>query len=102
MTTKAEICRSGTSLQLLARDRAAELGRRLGAGESKAALARDFGLDRTTVYRYIGRQQANTPSPEGAREASRLIQTDTHCPCGDPKVLALGLCSTCYTLKGKD
>lgn len=44
--------------RLLAPDRAAELNRRLGTGESKAALAREFGLDRTTVYRYIGRAKA--------------------------------------------
>lgn len=25
-----------------------------------------------------------------------------HCPCGRPKVLAKGLCSTCYTLKRQD
>ena len=25
-----------------------------------------------------------------------------HCPCGKAKVLALGLCSTCYTLKRQD
>ena len=25
-----------------------------------------------------------------------------HCPCGHAKVLALGLCSTCYTLKRQD
>ena len=25
-----------------------------------------------------------------------------HCPCGNPKVLARGLCSTCYTLKRQD
>ena len=25
-----------------------------------------------------------------------------HCPCGAEKVLALGLCSTCYTLKRQD
>jgi len=24
------------------------------------------------------------------------------CPCGKPKVLAMGLCSTCYTLKRQD
>jgi len=41
--------------RLLTPDRAAELSRRLGDGESKAALAREFGLDRTTVYRYIAR-----------------------------------------------
>ncbi len=44
--------------RLLTPDRAAELTRRLGEGESKAALAREFKLDRTTVYRYIGRAQA--------------------------------------------
>jgi DNA invertase Pin-like site-specific DNA recombinase len=36
----------------------AELGRRLDLGESKAALAREFELDRTTIYRYIGRAAA--------------------------------------------
>ena len=46
--------------RLLTPDRAAELTRRLGEGESKAALAREFKLDRTTVYRYIGRAQAKT------------------------------------------
>jgi hypothetical protein len=25
-----------------------------------------------------------------------------HCPCGNHKVLALGLCATCYTLKRQD
>ena len=44
--------------RLLTPDRATELTRRLGEGESKAALAREFKLDRTTVYRYIGRAQA--------------------------------------------
>jgi DNA invertase Pin-like site-specific DNA recombinase len=44
--------------RLLAPERAAEPGRRLGGGESKAALAGEFGIDRTTVYRYIGRATA--------------------------------------------
>ncbi len=44
--------------RLLTPDRAVELTRRLGLGESKAALAREFKLDRTTVYRYIGRAKA--------------------------------------------
>lgn len=43
--------------RLLTPGRAAELTRRLGEGESKAALAREFKLDRTTVYRYIRRAQ---------------------------------------------
>lgn len=41
--------------RLLSPDRAAELSRRLGEGEGKAALAREFGVDRTTVYRYLRR-----------------------------------------------
>jgi len=37
--------------------RTAELRRRLAKGESKAALAREFGIDRTTVYRYAKRKE---------------------------------------------
>ncbi len=48
--------------RLLTPDRATELSRRLGEGESKAALAREFGLDRTTVYRYIARAAAKRVS----------------------------------------
>jgi 5-methylcytosine-specific restriction endonuclease McrA len=33
---------------------------------------------------------------------TRLAQRVMHCPCGNPKVLALGLCPTCYTLKRQD
>ena len=51
--------------RLLTADRAAELSRRLGDGESKAALAREIGLDRMTVYRYIGRA-AKAGSRQGA------------------------------------
>ena len=32
----------------------------------------------------------------------RNRQTVMHCPCGKSKVLALGLCATCYTLKRQD
>jgi len=35
-------------------ERAAELSRRLAEGEEKASLAREFGVNRATVYRYIG------------------------------------------------
>ena len=52
--------------RLLTPERAAELGRRLGEGGSKAALAREFGLDRTTVYRYIGRAAAKPSKLERA------------------------------------
>ena len=33
---------------------------------------------------------------------ARLIQRSICCPCGNDKVLALGLCATCYTLKRQD
>ena len=36
------------------------------------------------------------------REVTRLAQRVMYCPCGNAKVLALGLCSTCYTLKRQD
>jgi DNA invertase Pin-like site-specific DNA recombinase len=35
-------------------ERAAELSRRLAEGEEKASLAREFGVNRATVYRYLG------------------------------------------------
>ena len=33
---------------------------------------------------------------------TRPIQRSICCPCGNDKVLALGLCATCYTLKRQD
>jgi DNA invertase Pin-like site-specific DNA recombinase len=42
--------------RMLSPERAKELARRLAAGEGKAALAREFGVDRTTVYRYLRRE----------------------------------------------
>ena len=33
-------------------ERAKELRRRLGTGENRSPLAREFGVDRTTVYRF--------------------------------------------------
>lgn len=33
---------------------------------------------------------------------ARLVQQSICCPCGNDKVLALGLCATCYTLKRQD
>jgi DNA invertase Pin-like site-specific DNA recombinase len=44
--------------------RAAELYRRLAKGESKAALAREFGIDRTTVYRYAKRNEPSVTMEE--------------------------------------
>lgn len=37
----------------LATERAAELRRRVSQGGSKAALAREFGISRDTLYRYV-------------------------------------------------
>ena len=36
------------------------------------------------------------------REVKAGTQRVMHCPCGQPKVLARGLCATCYTLKRQD
>jgi hypothetical protein len=33
---------------------------------------------------------------------TKLVQGSLHCPCGREKILALGLCATCYTLKRQD
>lgn len=33
---------------------------------------------------------------------ARLIKRSICCPCGSDKILALGLCATCYTLKRQD
>ena len=40
----------------LSPSRAAELLRRVDAGEPKAALAREFGIGRATLYRYVQRK----------------------------------------------
>jgi DNA invertase Pin-like site-specific DNA recombinase len=40
----------------LSPEKAVELRRRIAKGEAKAALAREFGVDRTTVYRYVSRK----------------------------------------------
>ena len=41
--------------RLLTAERAAEMTKRLAEGESKTVLAKEFGVDRVTVYRYIAR-----------------------------------------------
>jgi DNA invertase Pin-like site-specific DNA recombinase len=41
--------------QALSADQAAELRRRVNAGEPKAALARTFGISRETLYQYLKR-----------------------------------------------
>jgi len=41
----------------LTEERAAELARRAAAGEGKSALAREFGINRVTIYRYIDRDK---------------------------------------------
>ncbi len=39
---------------------------------------------------------------DSASEMKKPRQIVMHCPCGNAKVLAKGLCSTCYTLKRQD
>ncbi len=38
----------------------------------------------------------------GSREVKGGRQRVMHCPCGNSKILALGLCATCYRLKRQD
>jgi len=53
LAKKAGVYRGGQPA--LPSARAAELRQRIAAGEVKAKLAREFGIDRTTVYRYVSR-----------------------------------------------
>ena len=46
----------------LSGERAADLRARAAAGESKAGLAREFGISRQTLYQYL-RSPAPTPAP---------------------------------------
>jgi DNA invertase Pin-like site-specific DNA recombinase len=59
--------------RLLSTERVSELMRRLAAGEEKAALARDFNVDRTTVYRYIRRaaSAADTAKTKATKKKSK-------------------------------
>ena len=53
--------------------------------------------------RRTGHQSPNPlPVCRGSKEVRTSLQRVMHCPCGNAKVLALGLCSTCYTLKRQD
>jgi len=44
----------------LAPERAASLRKRAGAGEKKAALAREFGISRETLYQYLRDSATNS------------------------------------------
>ena len=46
----------------LSGERAADLRARAAAGETKAGLAREFGISRQTLYQYL-RSPAPTPAP---------------------------------------
>jgi hypothetical protein len=37
-----------------------------------------------------------------AEPMKKPVQRAMHYPCGNPKILALGLCPTCYTSKRQD
>ena len=44
-----------------------DLRRRIKAGEGKALLAREFGISRTTVYEYLGREVSDAGSLQNSR-----------------------------------
>ncbi len=53
------------------------------------------------MNRIYGETRVDVPHCEG-REVKRLAQRSMHCRCGNPKILAHGLCATCYTPKRQD
>lgn len=78
-------------------ERAAELSRHLAEGEEKASLAREFGVNRATVYRYLGWTAAEAASGakkprvkrgrshrernyEGSCSTKGPVQRSLHCP----------------------
>jgi DNA invertase Pin-like site-specific DNA recombinase len=44
-----------------------DLRRRVRSGEGKALLAREFGISRTTVYEYLGREVSDASSGQRSR-----------------------------------
>jgi DNA invertase Pin-like site-specific DNA recombinase len=53
--------------------RAAELRRRVADGDSKAALAREFGISRDTLYRYVPVKKRRARKPSPCQRGSRRI-----------------------------
>lgn len=51
-----------------------ELSRRAAAGEKKSRLAREFGISRETLYKYLRQQQADS----GREQGETPISQDTH------------------------
>jgi len=49
--------------EALTEDQVVELRCRVDAGKSKAALARDFGVSRETVYQYVRQPSAAVADP---------------------------------------
>src|ERR1700692_4357511 len=49
--------------------------------------------------RPISPQESRVPKNKGRKTG---VQSALHCRCGRERILALGLCSTCYTLKRQD
>lgn len=54
----------------LSEERIAELRRRTDAGEGKAALAREFGISRQTLYRYVNSEQRDPSRSEDEERTS--------------------------------
>ena len=77
------------------------------SGGFAAPLARlvELGIcGNCTTWSRSGKRDA-LPQREGQREVKKIrigVQRALHCRCGRGKVLALGMCATCYTLKRQD
>lgn len=76
-----------------------------GQTHSRMMLLIHFGLfqqDHGRVVGYDNAHGAMSFTSWARPEVKSLRQRVMHCPCASAKVLALGLCATCYSLKRQD
>lgn len=67
LAKKAGVYRGGQPA--LSAAQAAELRQRIAAGEVRAKLAREFGIDRTTVYRYVAQKEQGSEETRSRHDA---------------------------------
>ena len=76
-------------------ERAAELRSRLNQGESKSFVSSRVRCGPHNSLSLRKQKERGAGMRKGTQSAM-------HCPCGREKLLARGLCATCYTLKRQD